>query len=60
MLIEPITALQCSVSLVTLIRGLAALLDCLENRVIVTWDYGIFATYLILVCRNVSFVYSSQ
>ena len=42
MLIEPITALQCSVSLVTLIRGLAALLDCFENWVIVTWDYVIF------------------
>ena len=42
MLIGPITALQCSVSLVTLIRGLAALLDCLGNWVIVTWDYGIF------------------
>lgn len=26
----------------TLIRGLAALLDCFENWVIVTWDYGIF------------------
>jgi hypothetical protein len=41
-LIEPIIALQCSVSLVTLIRGLAALLDCFENWVIVTWDYVIF------------------
>ena len=26
----------------SLIRGLAALLDCSENWVIVTWDYGIF------------------